>query len=170
MKFNFKKLLFASSMLLCMLFSINMNAQSACCSGDKKDKTACSKAKEKEKTSCAPASGETSGCTPSACRGAKTKFGEAKVISNLRSSLIDLKADMEKSATPKFDARSYDIHGIVGETDDESLAIIVREVKLVETAFAKTLNHQSAEFVLPENKAKQVKYLDSRIAALKKVL
>ena len=112
----------------------------------------------------------TSGCTPSACRGAKTKFGEAKVISNLRSNLITLKADMEKSKSPSFDERSYDIHGIVGTSDDESLAIIANEVLLIEDAFAKKLNHQASEFTLPENKAKQVQYLSLRINELKKRL
>jgi hypothetical protein len=77
---------------------------------------------------------------------------------------------MEKSKSPSFEERSYDIHGIVGESDDESLEIIVSEVKLIEDAFAQKLNHKSSEFALPENKAQQVKYLNVRIDELKKLL
>ena len=164
MKFNTKKLLFAASLFIGLLFSTTVQAQTSCCTKDK-DATA-----KTEACATSTAKETTSGCSPSACRGAKTKFGEAKVISDLRSNLIALKADIEKSADPKFEARTYDIHGIVGENDDESLEIIVKEVKLIETAFAKKLNHNSAEFSLPENKAKQVKYLSSRIEDLKKLL
>lgn len=121
-------------------------------------------------SACCASTAATSGCTPSNCRGAKTKFGEAKVISDLRLNLIELKADMEQSKSPSFDAKSYDIHGIVGESDDESLEILVKEVKLVEEAFVQTLNHQPTEFVLPENKAKQISYLNTRIEVLQKLL
>lgn len=165
MKINFKKSLFAAFLLFGLLFSTNAVAQSSCCSKDKKAsaKTACC-------SSTSAAKGATSGCSPSACRGAKTKFGEAKVISDLRLNLIALKVDMEKSTTPKFEERSYDIHGIVGNSDTESLEIIVKEVKLVEDAFAGKLKHPSSEFNLPENKAKQVQYLSSRIDELKQLL
>jgi len=163
MKFNLKKTLVAATLLFGILFSTNVVAQSSCCT---KDKAAAAK------TACCSSSSQsaTSGCTPSACRGAKTKFGEAKVITNLRSNLIDLKADMEQSASPKFDERSYDIHGIIGETDGESLEIIVKEVKLVEDAFVEKLNHKPSEFDLPKNKAKQVRYLNTRIEELKQLL
>ncbi len=113
---------------------------------------------------------ETAGCKPSSCRGAKTKFGEAKVITNVRESLIALKTGMEKSTNPSFDSRAYDIGNIVGDTDEESLAIIVREVKLIETEFSTKLNRQFEEFLLPDNKAKQVKYLAGRIEELQNLL
>ena len=165
MTFNFKKILFATSLLFGLLLNTTAIAQSSCCAKDKesaeKTTACCSSSSAKEATS---------GCTPSACRGAQTKFGEAKVITTLRSNLISLKAEMEKSSQPVFDARSYDIHGIVGESDDESLEIIVREVQLIENAFIEKLNHQASEFSLPENKAKQVQYLSTRIDALKKLL
>ena len=165
MKFSIRKIIFAASLLFGLLFSTNSMAQSSCCTKEKdaptKTKACCSSLTAKEATS---------GCAPSACRGAQTKFGEAKVITNLRSSLVDLKADMEKSTNPAFEARSYDIHGIVGDTDDESLGIIIRELKVVEKAFAEKLNHDPSEFSLPENKAKQVKYLNARISELKKLL
>ncbi len=162
MKLLLKKVFFTTSLLGGLFFSTNGFAQSACCTKGKKasDKVAC----------CSSADQQTSGCSPSACRGAKTKFGEAKVIGDLRLSLIALKADMEKSTNPRFDQRSYDIHGIVGNTDDESLNIIAKEVMLVENAFAEKLNYESLEFSLPENKAKQVKYLSTRIAKLKQLL
>ena len=121
-------------------------------------------------SACCSATAETSGCTPSNCRGAKTKFGEAQVISDLRLDLIDLKADMEKSEEPVFDAKLYDIHGIIGDSDDESLEIIASEIQLIEKAFAEKFNHESAAFALPENKAKRVQYLSARIEGLKGLL
>lgn len=119
---------------------------------------------------CCSATAATSGCTPSNCRGAKTKFGEAQVISDLRLNLIDLKADMEKSENPSFEEKFYDIHGIVGSSDEESLEIIVKQVQLVEEAFVEKLNHEPSEFVLPNNKAKQISYLKTRIEGLQKLL
>lgn len=147
MKLNLKSLLYAASLVLFMVFSSNtLIAQDA-----------------KKPT-------ETAGCKPSSCRGATTKFGEAKIITEVRTSLIALKAEMEKSDKPLFDAESYDIEGIVGENDDESLAIIVNHVKMAEDAFATKLNRNFTAFELPENKAKQIKYLSSRIDNLKNLL
>ncbi len=165
MNLSLKGILVGAPLLIGILFSTNVVGQSSSC---------CTKGKEASaKTVCCSSSsveGATSGCSPSACRGAKTKFGEAKVISNLRLSLIELKAEMEKSTNPKFEARSYDIHGIVGESDDESLKIIANEVRLVEAAFATKLKHKPLKFDLPENKARQVQYLNARIEGLKQLL
>jgi len=119
---------------------------------------------------CCSAIAETSGCTPSNCRGAQTKFGEAQVISDLRLNLIDLKSEMEQSKSPSFDEKSYDIHGIIGDSDEESLEIIVKQVQLVEEAFVEKLNHQPTAFALPDNKAKQISYLNTRIESLQKLL
>lgn len=113
---------------------------------------------------------KTVGCKPSSCRGAKTKFGEAKVITEMRENLIALKAAMEKSTAGNFDARSYDMANIVGESDEESLEIIVREVKLIENEFSKKLNSTFKSFALPGNKAQQVKYLIGRIESLRGLL
>jgi len=175
MKLNLKSLAVTMTMATAMLFSTNANAQSSCCGGEKHDEKACTtEHKDGEKSaSCAAASKTdeaTSGCAPSSCRGSQTKFGEAKVISNLRTNLVALKAEMEKSKTTKFDARSYDIHGVVGETDDESLQIIVKEVKLMEKEFSNKTKFKPLAFVLPESKAKQVTYLQARIEGLKKFL
>ena len=175
MKFNLKSLAVTLTMVTALLFSTNINAQSSCCGGEKHDEKTCTtKHKDGEKTvSCGTASKtkeSTSGCAPSSCRGSQTKFGEAKVISNLRTKLIALKAKMEKSKTTKFDARSYDIHGVIGKTDDESLQIIVREVKLIEKEFSNKTKFTSLAFALPKNKAKQITYLESRIEGLKKFL
>ena len=150
MNFSTNKILIAGALIAGLSFGIYKFAFSSSC--------------------CAAETATTSGCTPSNCRGATTKFGEAKVITDLRLNLIDLKAEMEKSESPTFDANSYDIHGIVGDTDEESLAIVVKEVKKVEDAFVKELNYQVVEFSLPDNKAKQVAYLDSRIEELKSLL
>ena len=145
-----KKILLLSTLLFGISFGVyKMFFASPCCSAD---------------------TAQTSGCTPSNCRGATTKFGEAKVISELRLNLIDLKAEMENSESPAFDEKAYDIHGIVGESDEESLEIIVEAVKVVEDAFAQKMNHQVAALQLPANKAKQVEYLNKRIEGLKKLL
>ncbi|MEX0275570.1 MAG: hypothetical protein AB3N16_14450 [Flavobacteriaceae bacterium] len=174
MDLTLKSLTATLAMALGMLFGTNTFAQSSCCEGEKHDETTCAIDHKKDgKASCGTASATletTSGCLPSSCRGAKTKFGEAKVISNLRSSLVGLKAEMEKSKTPKFDERSYDIHDIVGETDDESLQIIVREVQLMEKEFSLKTQFRPLAFTLPENKAKQVKYLEKRLETLKQFL
>ncbi|CAL2080594.1 hypothetical protein [Tenacibaculum sp. 190524A02b] len=175
MKLKLKTLAVTVVTAIIMLFSKNINAQSSCCSGEKNNKIACAtKNKNGEKTSSCNTSAKaiesTSGCSPSSCRGAKTKFGEAKVISNLRTNLIALKAKMEKSKTTKFNARSYDIHGIVGETDDQSLQIIVKEIKLMEKEFSNKTKFKPLAFTMPKNKAKQITYLQSRIDRLKKIL
>ena len=173
MKLSFKKMLFAVLLLLMGNIAI---AQSKSCGGEKHDEASCTtEHKEDESAKSCETKGatvgeSTSGCSPTACRGAKTKFGEAKVISNLRLELIDLKAGMEKSLVPAFEARSYDIHGIVGETDEESLSIIIKEVKIVEKEITVKLNHKPTIFKLPENKAKQIQYLSKRIKGLKALL
>lgn len=112
----------------------------------------------------------TSGCSPSSCRGAQTKFGEAKVITQLRKALIALKAEIEQYQPVKFDARTYSIHGIVGETDAQSLDIIRNEVQRIEADFTAKLKYTPSAFLLPENKAQQVHFLQRRISDLKNAL
>ena len=152
-----------------MLLGTQANAQS-CCS-KKETKSSCSSTK----SSCGSATSttknnQTSGCSPSSCRGAKTKFGEAKVITNLRADLIALKADMEKSTNPKFSTRSYDIHGVVGETDEKSIEIIAREIQVIEQEIAEKKEQKFKTFTLPKNKAKQIQYLKLRIIALQELM
>ena len=171
MKLSFKKVILGALLILIG----NMTIAQSCDTDKKQDKVSCTTEHKDEvekacDTEVSSAGESTSGCSPTACRGAKTKFGEAKVISKLRLALIDLKADMEKSVLPSFDARSYDIHGIVGETDEESLEIIVKEVKIVEKEISEKLNQKLAVFQLPENKAKQIRYLSNRIKGLKALL
>lgn len=163
------KLIFKTSLfcLLTFLFSNVTQAQTACCSSKVSTPKSCAPAKTTTKTA---AKETTSGCNPSACRGAKTKFGEAKVISELRLSLIALKGEMETYDKVKFPQRSYDIHGIIGESDDESLAIIEKEVKIVEEQFVEKFNLKLATTNIPENKAKKVKYLSERIELFKNTL
>lgn len=157
MKLHLKRGLVATMFLLSTFIGTESIAQSSCCSSS-------------PKTSCKTSSKSTSGCTPSNCRGARTKFGEAKILTALRGNLIKLKAKMEESQTITFGARSYDIHGIVGNSDDESLEIIVKEVKIIEEEFSTKLKYKASSFVLPENKAKQVEYLNARIQALQQLL
>lgn len=149
MQFSLKGILLIGALLVASGFGIKKMFFSACCSTTAES---------------------TSGCTPSNCRGAQTKFGEAKVISELRVNLIELKAELEKSDSPTFAPRSYDIHDIIGDTDEESLEKIVEEVKIVEGEFVDKLNQKFAEFELPDNKAKQIQYLSSRIELLQEVL
>ena len=113
---------------------------------------------------------ENSGCVPSSCRGAKTKFGEAKVITDLRSQLIVLKSRMKLSSSTEFSPRSYDQENIVGQTDDESLAIIIKEVKLIEGEFYSKLGTSFQEFELPNGKAKQARYVKKRLDYLLTVI
>ena len=120
-------------------------------------------------SSCCSATASTSGCTPSSCRGATTKFGEAKVISDLRQDLIAIKAEMENSEDHAFDPMSYDIHGIVGSSDDESLEIIAKQLKIVEDEVSDKLAYEPSVWDVPENKAKQVAFLDDRIQDLKQL-
>lgn len=150
-----RKLLMALPILMAFMFTSSLHAQSTA----KKSKEACCSSEAKSEV-------RTSGCTPSNCRGAQTKFGEAKVITDLRSELIAIKAIMEKSESPKFDARSYDIHGIVGEDDASSMKIIIDELQIVENAFAATTDYKAGPLELPENKAKQIVYLKERMAKL----
>ncbi|NAS12195.1 hypothetical protein [Poritiphilus flavus] len=111
-----------------------------------------------------------SGCKPSACRGAKTKFGEARVISDLRLSLIEVKSKMENHSSISFSPRSYDIHSIIGETDDESLSIIKNEIEIIERELSQKLKVQFTEQAYPERKARLVSTLRARISDLAKLL
>lgn len=173
MKLNLKLLI--APLTIDMLFSMNTYAQLSCCNGEKQNKKICTTdLKDRKDSSCYGTTSKSdkaaSGCQPSSCRGAKTKFGEAKVISNLRTSLVVVKAKMEKSKSPKFAPSSYDVHGIVGKTDEESLQIIVKELKLMEKEFSNKTPYKPLAFLLPENKAKQIKYLEDRIESLNKFL
>ena len=58
----------------------------------------------------------------------------------------------------------------MGKSDEESLQIIVAEVQRMEKVFAEKLNYQPTSFTLPENKAKQVKFLSIRIEELQGLL
>ena len=77
---------------------------------------------------------------------------------------------METYDKVKFPQRSYDIHGIIGESDDESLEIIEKEVKIVEEQFVEKFDLKLASAEVPENKAKKVKYLSERIELFKNTL
>ena len=147
--------------LLATMFFSGLAVQSvaqSCCS---KDKKCCSKA---------VAEGKSKACTPSNCRGAKTKFSEAAVITELRESLIALKADLEQSEDPVFDSKTYNVHGIVGDSDEESIRILKDEVLIIEEAFVDLSLYNPGSFNLPENKAHQVEYLKDRIDDLHKAL
>lgn len=155
-------------LLLCTFFTLSFttwsNAQSNQCE-PKPEITSIEKSDDVNSNS-----ESTSGCAPSSCRGAQTKFGEAKVISSLRANLVQLKTAMEKSNSPKFNSRSYDIHGIVGDSDEESLQIIIREVQLIEKEFSNKTNFKPLKFTLPKSKAKQISYLNNRLSEVQTFL
>jgi len=120
--------------------------------------------------SCCGSVETTSGCTPSNCRGAKTKFGEAVAITDLRMQLIELKADMEKYEKVKFAERSYSIHGIVGDSDEESLDIIASEVKIIEDEFTEAFDIDLEALLETDNKAQLVAALSNRIEKMHQTL
>ncbi len=153
-----KTFVLSFSIIALFLTGTSLSAQSTCCSKTKSD------------SACAPEKEQRAGCSPSSCRGEQTKFGEVKVITSLRKNLISLKAEMEKYTVTKFSQRSYSVHGLVGESDDESLNIIVTEVKLIEKELKNKLGKSLTAFSLPKGKAKQVKYLSKRIKGLKAFL
>lgn len=175
---SLKSVLFIS---LFFIGSSNLFAQAACCSKNSAAAKKCTSEKATTTTSDAEAIGKavacctktpketTSGCTPSNCRGAKTKFGEAKVITALRMKLIDLKATMETYEDVSFSERTYSVHGIVGDDDEQSLAIIENEVQLIENEFLANFE-LAAGSDIPKNKAKKVRYLSERIDSFQKVL
>ena len=164
--FNPSKILLS---VLFLLFTIvQVNAQKACCTG--KAKANCvtaataSDQQSAQKSCCTKTAKEsTSGCTPSQCRGAKTKFGEAKVISELRSNLIDLKSMMENYKDHKFSNQAITVHDIVGETDDESLDIVANHLAIIESEIYAFANKEAPSLIVPTNKANQVKNLQERI-------
>lgn len=160
--------------LICILLLFvglnNLTAQKACCSTSNADKINC-ETKSEDKACCATTAAEsTSGCTPSNCRGAKTKFGEAKVISELRASLIALKAKMEKHEQLAFSEEAISIHNIIGETDEESLQIVHSHVEVIEEEVQKLMNKSIPNMEASANKAKQVMQLQERISNLTQLL
>lgn len=188
-----KILLKTSFTLLFLLVSSQMiYAQKACCVKNGKSITNCASAAKKSvknsakvccastakksvknsaKVCCASAPKETtSGCTPSNCRGAKTKFGEAKVISTLRLELIELKAKMEHHKQLKFSDAAISVHDIIGETDDESLKIVANHVAIIESEITTLTEHHIKTSELAQNKAVQVKQLREKISMLSNLL
>ena len=153
--------LFTTAFILFLFMSTEGFAQKNCCDSKAHTEANCDKDSAKEPTS---------GCTPSNCRCAKTKFGEAKAIIQLRQSLIEVKAIMEDSKNHAFSPRSYDIHGIVGTSDEESLKIIIKELKTVESELKQKLSYRADAFELPKEKAKQVQYLAKRLDLVKNKL
>ncbi len=144
MKFNFRMLTLASLFLLFLLSVNHTIAQEK--TSDKKE--------------------ESEACNSTKCRGSQTKFGEAKVITELRSSLVALRKNISTSSIAKFDISPYNMNDIVGKTDNESLQIIIREVKSIESVLADKLDKKFSPFSLPDNKARQIKYLQARIKGL----
>ncbi len=161
MHLNTKFLTTVLSLMMFLFMGFDGAAQESCCDSKTHSEANCNDGESKEKTS---------GCTPSNCRGAKTKFGEAKAITELRQSLIEVKTIMETSKEHSFSPRSYDIHGIVGTSDEESLDIIVNELKAVENELKLKLDFKAKAFELPKQKAKQVQYLTKRIELVKSKL
>lgn len=165
--------------ILCISGSVNGFAQKACCTKGSAKSTCAKNTKAADMSTnakavacCTKSTAQetTSGCTPSNCRGAKTKFGEAKVISDLRLKLVALKANMETYENKTFSERSYSVHDIIGESDDQSLEIIEQEVQLIEEEFIASFDLELNQKSKANNKAKQVRHLTNRIDFLQSVL
>lgn len=147
-------------------------AQKACCSKTSSEKSCCKPGDKNSKACCSTTgiSESTSGCTPSNCRGAKTKFGEAKVISNLRLELIALKAKMENHDKLDFSESAISVHDIIGETDEQSLNIIAEHVSIIQSELITLTKRELPVTQWSENKAKKVQQLNEQIVAMKSVL
>ncbi len=162
--------------LILILGVASANAQASCCSSAEKAKTACLTSSDntsqgEQKSCCTKNVTETtSGCTPSNCRGFKTKFGEAKIISELRQNLIALKAKMENYKPYKFSNQAITVHGIVGETDDESLTIVSNHVAVIELEIYSFVNQEIPKTEQANSKAIQVQQLRHRISTLSDIL
>lgn len=147
------------------------HAQKACCAKGT-SKSNCAKEASADVACCSTAGKKqtTSGCTPSNCRGAKTKYGEAKVISELRLNLIALKAKMEKHERLEFSQEAISVHDIIGDTDDQSLEIVTEQVALIQSEIMRLTDAELPDPELSTNKALKVKQLSDLIIAFDKVL
>jgi len=173
MNFSLKSILLFTTIIL-FSFSEAFSQKSCCAKGSKEEINCASKSNSTSQTACcsgATAAKETtSGCTPSNCRGAKTKFGEARVISNLRLELVSLKAKLENHNDYSFSEHAISVHDIIGETDEHSLEIITEHVALIESEILPVKDNELQLVEWSENKAIKVKQLDERIKALNKLL
>ncbi len=160
---------FFCTLIICFA-AANANAQKPCCSADSKAAVECNKKVDNLACCTKSAKETTAGCTPSNCRGAKTKFGEAKVISNLREKLVALKAKLEDYPSHKFSNQAITVHEIIGETDDESIKIVSNHLAIIESEVYGFRNQKLPEIKPVENKAKQVQQLQERINTLNSVL
>jgi len=172
MKLSLKSILFIT--LVLFSFSEAFSQKSCCPKGSKQALICATKSNSTTKTACCSsttaAKETTSGCTPSNCRGAKTKFGEALVISNLRLNLISLKAKLESHSDYSFTDNAISVHDIIGETDEQSLDIITDHVSLIESEVLPITKSELNLVEWSENKAIKVKQLDERIMVLNKLL
>ncbi len=140
--------------LLFLLVGSEMYSQSACSSDEKQEKTCATDQVTKSES--------TVGCKPSSCRGAQTKFSEAKVLTDLRNDLVSLKSTLHEGA--------IEMQDLVGESDTESLELMAREIQSLEAFFSTKFDTTFPRFVLPQNRAKQVSFLKGRLQGLQKLL
>jgi len=168
------KVLIKSLFCLCLIlaFSLNSYAQTSCCAKGNKTEIACKPNAKDKKACCSNAIKKetTSGCTPSNCRGAQTKFGEAKVISDLRQQLISLKSKMEEHKKYNFSAEAISIHDIIGETDAQSLDIIYQHLILIQSEIVEVFKSEVPALTLSNQKALKVQQLNQQIALLSAIL
>lgn len=167
---------FSLCILILLLGVVSTNAQKSSSASTSKAKKECatpiSDAQRGDQKSCCTKNVKetTSGCTPSNCRGAKTKFGEAKVITKLRQNLINLKAKMENYNAFEFSNKAITVHGIVGETDNESLDIISNHLTVIELEIYSLIKQEIPKVEPAKNKAVQVKQLGDRISTISEFL
>ncbi len=168
---KFKSIVIAISLIAS---GSHMYAQSSCCTSSNKLEANCETNQNQstaQNACCAKTTEETtSGCTPSSCRGAQTKFGEAKVITDLRTKLVALKSKMETYKPHKFSNNAITMHGIVGESDEESLDIIYKHLMNMESEIYPSKKQKLPKKLQPKSKADRVKLLDQRITEASKLL
>ena len=154
-----------------LFFTTAAFSQAKCCAKGSKEAIACNAKATKAVACCATTNAKetTSGCTPSNCRGAKTKFGEAKVISELRLQLVALKAKME-SHNLNFSEQSISVHDIIGESDQESLEIVAEHLGMMEMEILSQTDNNLPVVEWSERKALKVKQLNDRITELSNLL
>ncbi|MGB0523319.1 MAG: hypothetical protein ACPGJS_10195 [Flammeovirgaceae bacterium] len=117
---------------------------------------------------------KTTGCNPKACGPHDTKTSEAKVITNLRDDLGQLKVEMTDQKKFVFSTRITNTKTQKGKSDEESLLILALEIAQVENELrdkVKGVNWENMPHeTLPANRAKQVAYLSHKVKSLKNVL
>lgn len=116
---------------------------------------------------------KTTGCNPKACGPEDTKTGEAKVITNLRDDLGQLKEQMINQKKYVFDTSILQSEIKKGKSDAESLLILALEVSHVENELRSQLGSAwtlSSTGKQLDNRAQQLAYLRAKVKDMRGLL